>query len=210
MRMRKKKNLIPRLNAVSNLLCDTPEELRVHFGQKPLWVELGCGLGAFAAQTAKNNPDVFYTAFERIPEAIVVAAEKSVDITNVRFVCHDADELDLWFKPNEISRLFIQFCDPWHKKKQGKRRLTHRNFLAKYSNLLSNDGELVFKTDNMPLFEFTLSELADSKWDILSVSNDWHNDAARSENEPMTEYEAKFSAKGQPIGRIIAKPNIAK
>lgn len=206
MRMRKKKNLIPRLNAVSELLCDTPEELSELFGQKQLWVELGCGLGAFAAQTAKNNPDVFYTAFERVPEAIVVAAERAGEIPNIRFVCHDADELDLWFKPKEIRRLFIQFCDPWHKKKQGKRRLTHRNFLSKYSGLLADGGELVFKTDNMPLFEFTLFELTEVGWKILSVSRDWHNDATRNPDEPMTEYESKFSAKGQPIGRITASP----
>jgi len=163
-------------------------------------------MGSFAAKTAKTNPGIFYTAFERVPEAIVVAAEKSKDIPNILFACRDACELELWFRPNEIERLYIQFCDPWHKKKHSKRRMTHSNYLEKYSELLSKNGELVFKTDNMPLFEFTLEELTAAGWEILTATRDWHGDPSRDKDEPMTEYESKFAAKGQPIGRIVALP----
>jgi tRNA (guanine-N7-)-methyltransferase len=203
--MRKKKNLISRLEAVSDILVDTPETLREAIEGKRIWVELGCGLGSFAAETAKTNPEIFYTAFERVSEAIVVAAEKSKGIPNILFACRDAGELELWFRPNEIERLYIQFCDPWHKKKHSKRRLTHRNYLAIYTKLLSGDGELVFKTDNMPLFEFTYEELAAAGWRILTATKDWHGDASRDKNEPMTEYESKFAAKRQNIGRITAR-----
>ena len=84
--------------------------------------------------------------------------------------------------------------------------MTHSNYLEKYSELLSKNGELVFKTDNMPLFEFTLEELTAAGWEILTATRDWHGDPSRDKDEPMTEYESKFAAKGQPIGRIVALP----
>ncbi|MCL2081068.1 MAG: tRNA (guanosine(46)-N7)-methyltransferase TrmB [Oscillospiraceae bacterium] len=207
MRMRRKKNLIPRLNAVKELFAAAPEELRAAAGDKRLWAELGCGMGSFAARTARANPGIFYAAFERVPEAIVVAAEKSAGIPNIRFICRDARELDQWLPSGAAERLFILFCDPWHKKKQSKRRLTHRDFLKIYAEILSKDGELVFKTDNTPLFEFTLEELKASGWNILTAADDWHGDPSRDKDEPVSEYESRFIEKGQAIGRITARPN---
>jgi tRNA (guanine-N7-)-methyltransferase len=188
------------------MFCETPEELHTIRGERELWVELGCGMGTFAASTARENQNIFVAAIERISEAIVVAAERADGIQNIRFIRRDAAELEQWFAPGSIDRLFIQFCDPWHKKKQGKRRLTHRNFLSIYSKLLSPNGILVFKTDNVPLFEFTLEELEASGWEIPEISRDWHGDPLRAADEPMTEYESKFFAKGQPISRLVTHP----
>jgi tRNA (guanine-N7-)-methyltransferase len=203
--MRKKKNLFPRLNAVSEILAETPEDLRERIGSNPIWLELGCGMGSFLSQSAKRDPDVFFVGFERVREAIVVAAERA-ETSNIVFALRDAAELDAWFVPGSIERLFIHFCDPWHKKRHAKRRLTYRTFLRKYAVLLSKTGELVFKTDNTPLFEFTVEELAAEGWEITSLSMDWHTDPSRDTDEPMTEYESKFSICGQAISRLTARP----
>lgn len=207
MRMRKKKNLEPRLDAVAERFAETPEELREHIGLKPVWLELGCGMGRFAAQTARERPDIFVVGFERVREAVVVAAERA-ETENVAFVCRDADELEAWFGRRSVERLFIQFCDPWHKARHAKRRLTHRTFLGRYAGILCESGELVVKTDNAPLFEFTLEELDAAGWEVTLLSRDWHNDPNRGANEPETEYESKFSARGQTIFRLSAKPKV--
>ena len=215
MRMRKKKNLEPRLEAVADYIISDPESYSGKWravnggGYGRLWVELGCGMGRFASQCAADNPDVMFVAAERVPEALVVAAEKAkaAGAVNLRVISGDAARINAWFADGEIDRLYVQFCDPWPKKKQYKRRLTSRGFLELYARALAADGQLWFKSDNRDLVEFTRLELLESGWEILEYSADWHAEPSRPQDEIMTEYEMKFSARGVPIGRVTAKKN---
>ena len=139
MRMRKKPNLGPRMERCARFLVDTPEEYRGHWRElKPdaqaVWLELGCGKGRFTAEMAEQNPDVLYLAVERVPDAMIVAMERCAakGLANVFFVDGDAARLRDYFAPDEVDRLFINFCDPWPSNRHAKRRLTHRDFLVLY------------------------------------------------------------------------------
>lgn len=132
MRMRKKKNLVPRMEACGALLVADPRALRGRWrellpGAKELRVELGCGKGRFTAETAAAEPDVLLIAVEKVPDAMVVAMERARDagLHNVFFVDGDAACLPDFFAPGEVDRIYINFCDPWPKSNQKKRRLTH-------------------------------------------------------------------------------------
>ena len=136
MRMRKMKNLEPRMERCAAYRIAQPEEKKGGWRSlKPdaaaLWVEVGCGKGKFTAETAQANPDVLLIAVERCREAMVVAMEKARDmgLTNVFFIDMDVEKIEDIFAPEEIDRLFINFPDPWPRKKNAKRRLTHRGFL---------------------------------------------------------------------------------
>ena len=168
---------------------------------KPIHVELGCGKGRFIAQTAANNPDVNFIAIEREEIVLAAAARLSRDLcASLIFINSDAAELASLFKPDEISRLYINFCDPWHRRKKwAKRRLTHANFLKIYEAL--KIPEIYLKTDNRILFEFSINQFSECGWVMKNVSLDLHNSG--TEDNIMTEYEEKFSALG-PIYRLEA------
>ena len=168
---------------------------------KQIHLELGCGKGRFITQTAANNPNVNHIAIEREPIALAVAARlsRSIDAMLI-FLMLDASELPNYFNPGEISRLYINFCDPWHRRKKwAKRRLTHANFLAMYEALAI--PEIFFKTDNRILFEFSINQFSERGWIMRNVSLDLHNSGI--EDNIMTEYEEKFSPHG-PIYRLEA------
>ena len=165
MRMRRKKNLIPRMEACADWLIREPQTLRGHWrsllpGAQALRVELGCGKGRFTCETAAAEPEVLFVAVERVPDAMVMAMERARDLglRNVFFVDADAAGLPDFFAPGEVDRLYINFCDPWPTKRHAKRRLTHRNFLLKYRQVLPDGGEIHFKTDNAGLFAFSVEE----------------------------------------------------
>ena len=167
MRMRKMKNLEPRMERCAALRVQSPAEKKGHWrdlmpGCAALWVEVGCGKGKFTAETAQANPDVLLIAVERCREAMVVAMEKAqaMGLTNVYYIDMDVAEIENIFAPGEIDRLFINFPDPWPRKKNAKRRLTHRGFLDKYCRVVKEGGEFHFKTDNAPHFAFSLEEFA--------------------------------------------------
>ena len=168
---------------------------------QPLHVELGCGKGRFIAQTAAQNPTINYIAVERESVVLAVAARLSRDIdANLAFLMLDAVELPKYFNPGDIKRLYINFCDPWpRRKKWAKRRLTHVNFLAMYEDL--KIPEIFFKTDNRILFEFSINQFSERGWIMRNISLDLHNSGI--EDNIMTEYEEKFSAHG-PIYRLEA------
>ena len=173
---------------------------------QPIHLEIGCGKGRFIAQTAAQNPHINHIAVEREDIVLAVAARLSREIdASLVFLLLDAQELPEYFKPGEISRLYINFCDPWpRKKKWAKRRLTHVNFLAMYENL--KIPEIFFKTDNRILFEFSVNQFSERGWIMRNVSLDLHNSGI--EDNIMTEYEEKFSAQG-PIYRLEAyNPNV--
>ena len=208
MRMRKMRNLEPRMEKCAAYRIDQPETLRGNWRSlKPdctaLWVEVGCGKGKFTAETAQANPDVLLIAVERCREAMVVAMEKARDmeLKNVFFIDMDVAKMEEIFAPGEIDRLFINFPDPWKKSRQHKRRLTYAGFLALYANVLPLGGEIWFKTDNDPLFEWSIEEIPQFGFELSEVTRDLH---ANGQRGVMTDYEAKFYAEGKNINRCVA------
>ena len=212
MRMRKMKNLEPRMERCAAVRVAQPETLKGNWRSlKPdataLWVEVGCGKGKFTAETAEANPDVLLIAVERCREAMVVAMEKalSMGLTNVFYIDMDVANIEEIFAPGEIDRLFINFPDPWPRKKNAKRRLTHRGFLDKYCRVVREKGEFHFKTDNAPLFEFSVEEFAACGLQVNNLTRNLHENGIVG---IMTGYEEKFHALGTPINRceVVCKP----
>ena len=206
MRMRKKKNLLPRMERCGAYQIKDPYERKGRWHDlmpeaKEIRVELGCGKGRFTVETAAAEPDVLLIAVEKVPDAMVVAMERAAkaELHNVFFIDIDANQLPEIFNQGEVDRIYVNFCDPWPKKRHAKRRLTHVGFLEKYRRLLKKPGELHFKTDNRPLFDFSLEQFAEAGLKVQDVSYDLH-----AENRPdniMTEYERKFSGFGEKINR---------
>ena len=212
MRMRKMKNLEPRMAACAAIRVAEPASLKGNWRSlKPdaaaLWVEVGCGKGKFTAETAAANPDVLLIAVERCREAMVVAMEKakSMGLTNVFFIDMDVALIEDIFAGQEIDRLFINFPDPWPRKKNAKRRLTYRTFLDKYCRVIKEGGEIHYKTDNAPLFEFSVEEFAACGLEVKNLTRNLHENGIVG---IMTGYEEKFHALGTPINRceVVCKP----
>ncbi len=208
MRMRKKPNLIPRMERCAAVLETAPETQRGTWlacapGCTQVRAELGCGKGRFTAEVAAQEPNVLLCAVERVADAMVVAMERvcAADLRNVRFLCQDAARLKDFFAPGELSRIYINFCDPWLHKRHHKRRLTAPSFLALYRTVLAPQGEIWFKTDNTDLFEWSLEQFAACGWELREVTRDLH---AGGPVGIMTDYEAKFYDKGVPICRCVA------
>jgi tRNA (guanine-N7-)-methyltransferase len=198
-----------------NIDCDQEkhnihEERKGHwheaFGRKaPLHVELGTGKGSFISQLAEENPGVNFIGIEAQQDVLYYAAQKIREkgLTNVRLLVFDINHVLNIFAPGEINRLYINFCDPWPKVRHAKRRLTHANFLDKYRILLSAGGEIFFKTDNRPLFDFSLEQFAACNLEVNEITFDLHN--SDYQGNVMTEYEKKFSSMGTPINRCEIK-----
>ena len=214
MRMRKKKNGASRLAACSHLLCEKPEnpitsaEADFHRPGE-LHLEVGCGKGGFACGMAKAWPDVNFYAMERVNDVMVLAAEraereKDGRPDNLRFILGGAADLGAYFAPGSLSRIYLNFSDPWPKKGYAKRRLTHRGFLRLYWALLREGGELWLKTDNTGLFDFTLEELEALGLAPYFVTRDFHA-TPEAEGNVMTEYETNFSSQGIPICSLRVK-----
>ena len=208
MRMRKKKNLVPRMEACAHWLVADPGAMRGRWrelmpGARAVRLELGCGKGRFTALTAAAEPDVLLIAVEKVPDAMVVAMERARDagLENVRFIDADAAALPEMFAPGEVDRIYLNFCDPGPKSNQKKRRLTHGNFLKQYRKVLSPGGQLHFKSDNDKLFEWSLEEIPRFGFVLSEVTRDLH---AHGPGGVMTDYEAKFYAEGKSINRCVA------
>ena len=208
MRMRKKKNLVPRMERCGDYLIRDPYTMAGKWRElmpeaREIRLELGCGKGRFTAGTAAAEPDVLLIAIEVVPDAMVVAMErcKEAGLRNVYFVDANADQLPSFFAPGEVDRIYLNFSDPWPGKRHAKRRLTHGNFLKLYRKVLKEGGQIHFKTDNQPLFEFSVEEIPHFGFTLSEVTRDLH------QNGPvgvMTDYEAKFYAEGMPINRLVA------
>ncbi len=205
MRMRKMKNLDSRMETCAAYRIADPAAKKGSWRSlmpqaADLWVEVGCGKGKFTAETAKENPDVLLIAVERCREAMVVAMEKAraMGLTNVFFIDMDVAGMEDVFAAEEIGRLFINFPDPWPRKKNAKRRLTHRSFLDKYCRVVRKMGEIHFKTDNAPLFEYSVEEFAACGLQVKNLTRNLHEKGIVG---IMTGYEEKFHALGTPINR---------
>ncbi len=201
MRMRKKKHGAERISACSEYFI--PEGTVI--SDFPIELEIGCGKGSFISGLSKRFPERNYIAMERVSDVILLAAEriKSEDAKNVKFIIGDARNLKEYFPASSVSRLYLNFSDPWPKKGYAKRRLTHRGFLELYKEILVPDGEIVFKTDNIGLFEFSLEEFAAAGFKLKELTYDLHNSEYNAENI-VTEYEKNFSEKGFKINRVVA------
>ena len=208
MRMRKKKHRNERIENCGEIVIREPfpkGKWNTVFGnENKICLEIGCGKGRFITETAKNNPDVNFIAIEKNMDVALLAMEKAqaLGLENIRFICDNADLLEEIVIPGECSRIYINFCDPWHKTKHAKRRLTHRRYIEVYKKLLPAGGEIYFKTDNKKLFEFSLNEFCDMNIKLKNISLDLH--AKPCEWNVMTEYEQQFSEQGMPIYRLEA------
>ena len=177
--------------------------------RNPIHIEIGMGKGQFILTLAKQNPQINYIGIERYSSVLLRALEKFdteefCELTNVRFICMDAMELPDVFEAEEVEKIYLNFSDPWPKKRHARRRLTSTVFFAQYDKVLAKDGVGEFKTDNRPLFEFSLEQVEEAGWKLLGSTFDLHHDAAMNQGNVMTEYEEKFSAQGNPIHKLIA------
>ena len=217
MRTRKKlwsENELKNNKNIINKPKDFKGKWREYFNNdNPLCIEIGCGKGNFITNTSKRETDTNFIALERAPQIIVSGARKIRELEekneyngNIGFILGDAKHLNEYFESNEVQRIYLNFSDPWpNKKKWAKRRLTFRNFLRIYKDVLNEKGELHLKTDNTELFEFSLNEFAHEKWNMKNISLNLHQSEFHKNGENiMTEYEEKFSSKGMSIYRLEA------
>lgn len=171
-----------------------------------LFVEIGCGKGRFITTMAKRMPDDCFVAVEGQPSVAhkAIRLADAEGLTNVRFFVGYVDRPEELWKPGEVDGIFLNFSDPWPKKRHAKRRLTYHKRLRAYSSLLAPEGFIQFKTDNDGLFDSALEEIEIAGLEILAMTRDLHN-SEYSHNNVMTEYEEKFSNMGEKINMVVMR-----
>ena len=208
MRMRRKPNLDARIEKCAHLIVAQPEALLGIWLEdsrlSELHIELGCGKGRFTVETAKAAPDILYAAFEKTANVLVIALERAERerLQNVRFANAFVEDIEECFAPGEVSRIYLNFPDPWPSNRHAKRRLTAQSFLEKYARILRPGGEIHFKTDNLPLFEYSLCEFERSRFRLLEETRDLHKNGPTG---AMTDYEQKFFSMGMPIYQCLVQ-----
>ncbi len=211
MRLRNKPWAEEFINSHPEVIIPNPEQYKgnwkeVFGNNQPLHIEVGTGKGQFVTGMALANPTINYIGIELYDSVIVSALEKVLDANtppNLRLLKVNGADLDKYFQKDDVSRVYLNFSDPWPKTRHAKRRLTHGGFLKLYESILIDNGEIHFKTDNRGLFEYSLISMSEYGMLLKYVSLDLH--ANMPEDNIMTEYEEKFSAKGQPIYRLEAQ-----
>lgn len=209
MRLRKVKGAAEAI-AESRFVIHDAAERKGHwqeiFGNtNPIHMEIGMGKGRFLTALAKQNPDINYIGIERYDSVLIRALEKreqEEEIGNLFYLCEDAKNVAELFAPGEISRIYLNFSDPWPKDRHAKRRLTSKEFLARYANVMQKDSKIIFKTDNRPLFDFSLEQVEEAGWNLVNHTFDLHN-SEYAEGNIMTEYETRFVNEGKPICRMV-------
>ena len=180
------------------------------FGNRnPVYIEIGMGKGRFLLNMAKAHPNINFVGIERYSSVLLRAIEKFdteefCELKNVRFVCMDARNVEDVFAQDEVNRIYLNFSDPWPKARHARRRLTSVEFLARYEKILCEGGLLEFKTDNTELFRFSLEQLEEAGWPLECFTFDLHHNEVMNQGNIMTEYEEKFSSKGNPVNKFIA------
>lgn len=175
--------------------------------RQPLHIEIGMGKGQFLFGMTQAHPDINYLGIEKYTSVLLRAVQKMKEspTDSLRFLCFNAEKIDEIFAPREVDRIYLNFSDPWPKDRHAKRRLTSSTFLERYDKILAPEGQLEFKTDNRGLFDFSIEEIRQSSlWETLAVSYDLHHDKTMNIGNIMTEYEEKFSSKGNPIYKLVA------
>lgn len=187
----------------------TPENMpgkwQARFQKKqPIELELGSGKGQFIVNKAKQNPDKNFIGMDLQEAAIAMILKKQVEekLPNLQLLLDNGRNLTEDFEPGEISKLYLNFSDPWPKTRHEKRRLTAPNFLDEYQAILPQKGKIEFKTDNQGLFEYSLKSINNYGMKFDHISLDLHN-SEYAKNNIQTEYEEKFSKKGQPIYYLV-------
>lgn len=170
----------------------------------PIHIEVGMGKGKFILEMAKQNPDINYIGIEKYSSVLVRALDKRQELEsdNLLFLRMDAEEIDKYFATGEIDKIYLNFSDPWPKDRHAKRRLTSVQFLERYDHILAKDGTIQFKTDNRPLFDFSLEQIEEAGWILDECSFHLHENGP-APNNVMTEYEEKFYQMGNPICRLV-------
>lgn len=212
MRLRKVKGASETIAAHPEIVIPNGEELKGNwqsvFGkEQPIYIEVGMGKGQFMIGMAKQNPHLNFIGIEKFDSVMVRALEKVLEageLPNLKLLKIDAEDLTDIFAENEVEGVYLNFSDPWPKPRHAKRRLTHENFLTRYEQITVPNGYLRFKTDNRLLFEYSLVSVTGYGMKLEDVALDLHQREALDWNI-MTEYEEKFSAKGQPIYRLEAQ-----
>lgn len=173
--------------------------------QQPIHIEVGSGMGKFITTLAQQNPHINYVAIERDKNVMIRVLDKvrEHNLTNIKLLCNDAVILTDYFRQGEVDRIYLNFSDPWPKKRHAKRRLTYRSFLALYQQILREDGELHFKKDNRGLFAYSLESMSQFGMYFTKINLNLHQED-EGDNIP-TEYEHKFAEKGSRIYRMEAK-----
>lgn len=196
--------------AANEFVVQEPEnnkgKWREFFGNdNPIHIEIGMGKGKFLIQQAQNNPNINYIGIEKFSSVLVRAIEKrdETDLTNLYLIRFDGEHINDIFAENEIDQIYLNFSDPWPKDRHAKRRLTSKEFLARYDKILTSTGEVIFKTDNRDLFDFSLEQVEISGWKLRNSTYDLHH-SEYAKGNIVTEYEEKFSEMGNPICRLVA------
>lgn len=206
MRLRNVKNA---KEIVSNnkYIINNPKEYKGKYKEifnnnKPICLEIGMGKGDFIINMALEHPDINFIGLEKYQSIIVRAIEKleKLELDNLKLICIDAKELDNVFD-KEIDTIYLNFSDPWPKKRHAKRRLTSDTFLPIYDKLFTGTKRIVQKTDNIALFEYSIISLSNYGYKIVDISLDLHS---TDKENIMTEYEKKFSGKGFKINYLEA------
>ena len=177
----------------------------------PLYVEIGCGKGQFLTKLAELHPENNYIGIEKFTSVLLRAVQKreTMECENLYYLCFDAERITDIFEQGEISQIYLNFSDPWPKERHHKRRLTSREFLKRYEQILKDGATVEFKTDNVPLFDFSLEELEAADWELLLSTRDLHK-SEYNEGNIMTEYEERFSILGNKICKLVMKPKQKK
>ena len=181
--------------------------------KQPLHIEVGMGKGRFLMDMARLHPNINYVGIEMYDSVLLRALQKREELENagqalpnLYFMRMDARNLPEVFDPGEVDKIYLNFSDPWPKARHAKRRLTSTEFLARYEKILVKGGVVEFKTDNRDLFEFSLEEVKEGKWELLAHTFDLHHNEEMMQGNVMTEYEEKFSSMGNPICKLIMRP----
>lgn len=187
-----------------------PEEIKgrwneIFANENPIRIEIGMGKGKFLLELAQRNPSINYVGIEKYSSVLVRALEKQEErqLSNLRFMRFDAEYIGNVFEQGEVDRIYLNFSDPWPKDRHAKRRLTSRQFLARYGKILKPKGLVEFKTDNKSLFDFSMEEYQQAGWELEAYSNDLHVDEKLNSGNIMTEYKQRFSKAGKPIYKMI-------
>ena len=198
--------------AESPLVIHEPGDMKGRWQERfgndhPIHIEIGMGKGKFIYELAGRNPQINYIGIEKYSSVLLRALQKmeTWPLPNLLFIRMDAEEIAEVFGPEEVERIYLNFSDPWPKDRHAKRRLPSGEFLRRYDKILDKNGVLEFKTDNRGLFEFALEELVAAGWKAEKVTFDLHHDEELMRDNVMTEYEEKFSSKGNPIYKYIIK-----
>lgn len=171
----------------------------------PIHIEIGMGKGQFITTLAQQNPHINYVGIEKYSSVLVraIAKQEELRLPNLYFIRMEAEYIADVFGEKEVAQIYLNFSDPWPKDRHAKRRLTSKEFFARYHQILASEGLVIFKTDNRELFDFSVEQIPEAGWKLVDCTYDLHH-SEYLEGNIMTEYEMKFAAEGKPICRLTA------